>query len=220
MMIGGIVWITAGGNQTRIGEAKAWIGASLSGLVLALTAYTILAAVSPALVSFKPLPLVSPNKQTLNSDYSGLNLENEKTVRGALSSSGIQINNSACTYAGEEGCTNVANLPMQAVVGLVNIAADLDKISDRKIKGLMVTGGTETTGHKSHGPNIPNVDLRVCQSPCTANSTDKYLIDYMQRKVGNNLTYDTYYTAQDGSFRTKLEKNNDGSQHFHVEFLK
>ena len=53
LMFGGIIWLTAGGNTTQIGNAKAWIGASLTGLVLALLSYTILATVNPALVNFK-----------------------------------------------------------------------------------------------------------------------------------------------------------------------
>ncbi len=59
LMIGGILWIVAGGNATTIGEAKAWIGASLTGLVIALCSYLILYQVNPALVgsAFKPLEL-------------------------------------------------------------------------------------------------------------------------------------------------------------------
>jgi len=53
LMIGGVLWIVAGGNATAIGEAKSWIGASLTGLVIALCSYLILATVNPALVDFK-----------------------------------------------------------------------------------------------------------------------------------------------------------------------
>lgn len=53
MMIGGVMWIAAGGNASRISEAKAWIGASLTGLVLALSSYMILYTVNPDLVNFK-----------------------------------------------------------------------------------------------------------------------------------------------------------------------
>jgi len=52
MMFGGFVWITAGGNASRVGDAKAWIGAALSGLVLALASYLILNTINPALVNF------------------------------------------------------------------------------------------------------------------------------------------------------------------------
>ncbi len=55
LMIGGVMWIVAGGSATAIGEAKAWIGASLTGLVIALTSYVILYQVNPALVGFTGL---------------------------------------------------------------------------------------------------------------------------------------------------------------------
>jgi len=55
LMIGGLVWLTSGGNQTRVGEAKAWIGASLTGLIIALTSYIILYQVNPDLVKFRPI---------------------------------------------------------------------------------------------------------------------------------------------------------------------
>jgi len=53
IMIGGVIWMTAGGNASRIGEAKAWIGGALMGLVLALSSYTILNTIDPDLVSLK-----------------------------------------------------------------------------------------------------------------------------------------------------------------------
>lgn len=53
LMIGGVMWVVAGGSATMIGEAKSWIGAALTGLVLALMSYLILATVNPALVNFK-----------------------------------------------------------------------------------------------------------------------------------------------------------------------
>lgn len=55
LMLGGIIWLTAGGNQTRVGEAKAWIGASLTGLIIALTSYMILYQVNPSLTQFRPI---------------------------------------------------------------------------------------------------------------------------------------------------------------------
>ena len=55
MMFGGVLWITAGGSPERVSSAKAWIGASLTGLVLTLCSYMILKTVNPALVEFKPL---------------------------------------------------------------------------------------------------------------------------------------------------------------------
>lgn len=55
LMIGGIIWLLAGGNATRVGEAKAWIGASLTGLVIALCSYMILYQINPSLTQFGPI---------------------------------------------------------------------------------------------------------------------------------------------------------------------
>jgi hypothetical protein len=55
LMFGGILWIVAGGNAERVGNAKSWIGASLTGLILVLCSYTILKTVNPNLVSFQPI---------------------------------------------------------------------------------------------------------------------------------------------------------------------
>ncbi len=64
MMIGGVVWITAGGNQTRVGEAKQYISGSLTGMVLVFCSYMILNTINPDLVKFKPVGIetVDPNK--------------------------------------------------------------------------------------------------------------------------------------------------------------
>lgn len=74
LMFGGVVWLTAGGNQTRIGEAKAWIGASLTGLIIVLTSYMILYTVNPALVNFRPIEVGVVKKALDTGKKSGDNL--------------------------------------------------------------------------------------------------------------------------------------------------
>ena len=73
LMIGGIVWLTAGGSATRVGEAKAWIGASLTGLIIALTSYMILYQINPKLTQFKPIEVAVVEKapETATSTPSG-----------------------------------------------------------------------------------------------------------------------------------------------------
>jgi len=41
MMIGGIIWLTAEGSPEKISQAKSFIGSSLIGLFLLLTAYML-----------------------------------------------------------------------------------------------------------------------------------------------------------------------------------
>lgn len=57
LMIGGVVWITAGGNDERIGDAKKWISGSLIGVLIACTSYLILNFVNPALTELSPLKI-------------------------------------------------------------------------------------------------------------------------------------------------------------------
>ncbi len=52
LMFGGVLWLTAGGNPSRIENAKTWIGSSLAGLIIALASYGILYTLNPSLVNF------------------------------------------------------------------------------------------------------------------------------------------------------------------------
>lgn len=66
MMIGGIVWVTAAGNDQRIGDAKKWIGGSLMGVLIALTSYIILNMVNPALTELSPIKIAYIEKIDLD----------------------------------------------------------------------------------------------------------------------------------------------------------
>lgn len=43
VLVGGFKWMTAGGNEEKVGEAKRLIGAGVIGLVIIITAYAIAA---------------------------------------------------------------------------------------------------------------------------------------------------------------------------------
>lgn len=53
LMIGGILWLSAAGNQEQIGNAKKMIASSIMGMVLAFTSFTILSMINTNLVNFK-----------------------------------------------------------------------------------------------------------------------------------------------------------------------
>ncbi|PIT94902.1 hypothetical protein COT98_01735 [Candidatus Falkowbacteria bacterium CG10_big_fil_rev_8_21_14_0_10_39_9] len=53
LMIGGIIWLTAAGSSTKIEQAKSFIGSSLTGMALVLTAFILLKTINPDLVIFK-----------------------------------------------------------------------------------------------------------------------------------------------------------------------
>lgn len=59
-VVGGYLYMTAGGNAQRIGTAKTIIGAALLGIVLAITAQLILNTLSPQFASQVIEPLFRP----------------------------------------------------------------------------------------------------------------------------------------------------------------
>lgn len=58
IMIGGFYWLLAGGNASRVSEAKSWINAALSGLVLALSSYILLFTINSNLVSLPSIKMM------------------------------------------------------------------------------------------------------------------------------------------------------------------
>ena len=55
MMAGGYTWLFAGGNASKVGEAKSLIGSAVLGLFLALGSYMILNLINPELTKLKSL---------------------------------------------------------------------------------------------------------------------------------------------------------------------
>ena len=74
LMFGGLLWLTAGGNTGQVTEAKEWIKAALTGLIIALFSYIILLTINPDLINFQPLN-ITPIEKTAesNSDRSNGN---------------------------------------------------------------------------------------------------------------------------------------------------
>ncbi|MBI2483871.1 hypothetical protein HYV71_01660 [Candidatus Uhrbacteria bacterium] len=57
LMVGGVIWILAGGSKGRIDQAKKTITNAIVGLLLALGSYLFLWTISPNLVQFRPLDI-------------------------------------------------------------------------------------------------------------------------------------------------------------------
>lgn len=57
IMIGGLLWVAAGGSPERITLARNIIGGAISGLILGLCSYLLLLTINPALVEFRPIEL-------------------------------------------------------------------------------------------------------------------------------------------------------------------
>ncbi|MBU1146252.1 pilin [Patescibacteria group bacterium] len=76
IVIGGLLWLTAGGDAGKVSTAKSFIESSLVGLVIALTSYLLLYAINPKLTEFDSLrvnyiervPLTSATPGTQHTD--------------------------------------------------------------------------------------------------------------------------------------------------------
>jgi len=66
IMVGGFQWITAGGNQSKIGEAKERVMSAIIGLFLALGSYLLLFTINPDLIKIHDLNM--PNIEPIT-DY-------------------------------------------------------------------------------------------------------------------------------------------------------
>lgn len=68
IMYGGILYLAAGGNQSRAGEGKKWIEAGLTGLVIGLCTYLILNTINAKLVQPLDLKVEETDTATLTLD--------------------------------------------------------------------------------------------------------------------------------------------------------
>jgi len=88
LMYAGIRWLTAGGNQNSVAEAKKYITGSLSGLILTLCAFLLLSTINTDLVALKipnityiknvPLESLSDEEYEANTETSYPMVEREK----------------------------------------------------------------------------------------------------------------------------------------------
>lgn len=60
ILIGGFTWMTAGGNDDKVGEAKKWIYSGVIGLAIILSAYAIATFVINQLVTATTAPSDTP----------------------------------------------------------------------------------------------------------------------------------------------------------------
>lgn len=93
LMTGGIIWVTAAGNQEQIGSAKKFIASSLIGMLLTFGSFTILAMVNTNLVNLK----ITPVKKIQNipiGDYGCC--AKTKTVDGQLEETAEKLSEDNC----------------------------------------------------------------------------------------------------------------------------
>ena len=73
MMAGGYTWLFAGGNASKVGEAKSLIGSAVLGLFLALGSYMILYLINPELIELSNLKIKTVTPISVSSSGSTAN---------------------------------------------------------------------------------------------------------------------------------------------------
>jgi len=88
LMIGGVIYLTATGNATRISEAKSWITGALTGMLIMFTSYVLLNEVNPDLIGFKPIKLNIVTDELGQEDPTGT-MENSGVGFGEPGNNGV-----------------------------------------------------------------------------------------------------------------------------------
>ena len=82
----------------------------------------------------------------------------EVRVRALLDNAGVKINRpieQSCKGPNDRNCTSVAGLPQKSIDAIVNLKKECPDCN------VMITGGSEEAGHKSHGPGKNVFDLAI-----------------------------------------------------------
>ena len=179
MMVGGIIWLTAGGNATRVGEAKSWITASLTGLVIALSSYMILYQINPDLIKFKPIKVTVVKKEEAPPAAAGT--LNSQDARNKLDKF-IQVQNIATLQGIREQTINELN----SLLGECNSGLNFGCGS------IMVTSGTTGSHEEGEFSHANGWKADIALSP---ESIKKYITNSEKNKG----TYTYRGTRSDGA---------------------
>ncbi len=107
MMIGGLIWTTAGGNKAQTDKAKSCIKGAVLGVLLLMFAHLFLRTINPELVTFKSLTIKTISQQK---DEAQAHLQALKTSKcDKYNNSMIDPNGKRITVQGVDdvsGCTS------------------------------------------------------------------------------------------------------------------
>ncbi len=159
--VGGFIYLTSAGNTSQAGKAKGIITDAIFGLILALVSYLILYIINPDLLTLR-INSLSPRSTPASSSQPGSSVPTEGASSGetythdgavaALSAKGIMVTSSGnCSNQNNKSCTSLEGIPKSTIANVI-------ALKEKSGCTFNVTGGTET-GHVSHGPGKPIVDV-------------------------------------------------------------
>ena len=91
MMIGGLLWLTAGGAQQQVGKAKEWIKGSLIGLLLVMFTYTLLYTINPELINLRAVMVTVVDPKKLELDLADIVVSGDSNPSLYLSATNMSI---------------------------------------------------------------------------------------------------------------------------------
>lgn len=177
IIYGGIIKMSSDAVSGQ-NKANDIISNAIWGLLLAIASWLILYTINPNLIDINlniPAQEIPENTNPVtgggvgggasgNGVLPGYTLTPEQVAQNTAIRSylvahrpPIAVHNGPCTAGGTSGCTNVVGLPEGALAGVRNLASSCMS-AEGKNCSVIITGGTEG-GHKTHGPNIPNIDI-------------------------------------------------------------
>jgi len=153
MVVGGFQYMTAGGDQSKIGAGKKRITDALTGLVLALASYTILYSINPELVAFDGLKVSGVATEVIEENDDPGNLQDFSTTPPAVDNVGFADGAKPfCTRkAGDcpEWCRKLSTNPAEwpnTTPGYMERSRTV-RIPDHTYKGRLVLAGKGNYAH-------------------------------------------------------------------------
>ena len=161
LMIAGVIWLTAAGNETRISEAKSWIEGSLTGLVLVLTSYIIFKTINPDLINFKVRDIPAVREQTYMECCVAGSGGQLIRVKVAIDSDGKKIYLEGAKKGQQASCSDYSNSREcdagSVCIGVNNsyqcVEGNVDTATCNKSKGYCLIATEEPDGFTKDGDN-------------------------------------------------------------------
>ncbi|MFA5021856.1 MAG: pilin [Patescibacteria group bacterium] len=206
IMVGGFIWLMSAGSPDKVGKAKEFITAALTGLFLALFSFLILNSVNPRLTNLEPLRIqdveyIAPT--ALDSFGAGFQSEANVSKNPGTYSPGRTL----------AGSTDMTGLAKSAI----------DGIDKYKANGCTKSSGWRNDGVGSRHQSGRAVDFSMtddCKNYITTNGQE------IPAKLPNGSpnpeapTWGTAYKMPDGSYWVdeNISVTGGSGPHFHTEF--
>ena len=123
IMVGGLRWLTAGGDSSKVGSAKKMISGSIAGLIIGLSSYFMLYVINPDLVILKPIRVTNILKKNIEISVPDI------VFSMPFGEAGIESWNPSAAKD--------FSMPKQEILDMVKKSAEINKVDPRIILAMM-----------------------------------------------------------------------------------